>query len=132
MTGELAEATERPTFTISGAAEATGKSRRTIARMLDTGILAGATRVAGGAWCIPLEALLAAGLHPYAPTPLDVARVPSPDTTEADQLRAELADWRRRAEVAEAIAAERADALADVRSALDLVQRMLPASTTLG
>ena len=43
----------------------------------------------------------------------------------SSSLRAELADWRRRAEVAEAIAAERAAALEDVRTALDIANRML-------
>lgn len=39
-----------------------------------------------------------------------------------DVTRAELDEWRRRAEVAEALAAERADALADIRAAL-IVER---------
>ena len=135
MSAESTEATDRPTFTVSSAAQVTGKSRRTIARMLDAEALPGATRDDSGAWCIPLEALLAAGLQVHAPSPPDdqqeaTERSLTPtEATEAEQLRAELADWRRRAEVAEAIAAERAAALADVRSALDLAQRMLPAST---
>ena len=139
MTAEPTEAMDRPTFTVSAAAEATGKSRRTIARLLDADSLPGATRDESGAWCIPLEALLAAGLRVHAPSPPDEPQehTPTPSTpapaaepTEAEQLRAELADWRRRAEVAEAVAAERAAALADVRSALELAQRMLPVTTT--
>ena len=61
---------DRPTFTVSAAPEATGKSRRTIARLLDADSLPGATRDESGAWCILLEALLAArptGSRPVAP-----------------------------------------------------------------
>jgi hypothetical protein len=140
-----ARAGDRPTFTISAAAEATGKSRRTIGRMLDAGELVGATRDDSGAWAIPVEALLGAGLQLHAPTPPDAANDRAATTpadlpkdandratSEGAQLRAELADWRRRAEVAEAIAAERAEALADVRAALALAHRMLPATATTG
>lgn len=120
----------RPTFTVTAAARATGKSRRTIARMLDAGELADAHRDDAGAWVIPADALIAAGLTLHAPSPPDPTPVPvsaSPPTL-ADpvaDLRAEVAEWRRRAEVAEAVAVERAAALDDVRSALALAQRML-------
>lgn len=135
----------RPTFTVTGAAAATGKSRRTIGRMLDAGELVGAHRDDTGAWSIPAEALLGAGLQLHAPTPPGPvppppdsapqephgrAREAVPAAVDAEHLRAELADWRRRAEVAEAIAAERAHALDDVRAALALAQRMLPAGPT--
>lgn len=128
----------RPSFTVTGAAKATGRSRRTIGRMLDADELPGATRDDAGTWSIPADALLAAGLTLHAPSPPDPepstsTPVDAPAPTEADdvaKLRAELADWQRRAEVAEAVAAERAAALADVRQALDLATRMLPASTT--
>lgn len=134
--------TARPTFTVAAAATATGKSRRTIGRMLDADELPGATRDDSGTWSIPADALLAAGLQLHAPSPPDpVESARGPETThpesargsdadEVAQLRAEVADLRRRAEVAEAIADERAAALADVRQALDLATRMLPASTT--
>ena len=122
-------------LTITEAAEATGRSRRTIGRMLDAGQLEGAHREGdGGSWRIPVEALLAAGLALHAPeqpepAPPTPAR-PSPVGTPVDdvELRAELTEWRRRAEVAEAIAAERADALDDLRTALALAQRMLGTS----
>ena len=117
----------RPTFTVTAAARATGKSRRTIARMLDAGELADAHRDDAGAWVIPADALIAAGLTLHAPSPPDPVSAPTP-TPLADpvaDLRAEVAEWRRRAEVAEAVAAERAAALDDVRSALALAQRML-------
>lgn len=156
--GDMATATDahpaeaapsRPTFTVTGAAEATGRSRRTIGRLLEAGELTGAHRDATGAWSIPAEALLAAGLQLHAPTPPDADRAvnfqhemhsqpldtiqttlkaPQSSDPSEDHLRAEVVEWRRRAEVAEAIAAERADALADVRAALAMAQRMLPAA----
>lgn len=136
----MTDLTSRPTFSITAAAEATGKSRRTIGRLLDADELTGAHRDDSGTWSIPADALLAAGLQLHAPSPPDPpteaenSRAPEtrgPDP-EADQLRTELEEWRRRAEVAEAIAAERAAALADVRQALDLATRMLPATASTG
>lgn len=123
--------TARPTFTVSAAARATGRSRRTLTRMLDAGELDGAHRDDAGAWVIPADSLLAAGLHLHAPSPPDdppapAASTPPPPSADLDSIRGELAEWRRRAEVAEAVAAERAEALADVRAALALAQRMLP------
>jgi hypothetical protein len=115
-------------LSITEAAIATGKSRRTIARLLDAGRLDGAERDDAGTWRIPAEALIAAGLTLYAPAPPDApSTTPPPIASErqVDALRAELADWRRRAEVAEAIAAERAAALDDVRTALAMANRML-------
>jgi hypothetical protein len=103
------DASARPTFTVSGAAEATGKSRRTIARMLDADALPGATRDDSGAWCIPRDALLAAGLDlrsgmtPRASEDATDGRGGGPKADDADQL----SKWRTRAEVAEAVAAER-------------------------
>jgi len=104
-------------LTITEAADAAGKSR-SIGRLLDAGRLDGAEKDDAGTWRIPVDSLIAVGLTLHAPTPPDAT--PTPETPPADTLdalRAELADWRRRAEVAEAIAAERA-ALDDVRTAL--------------
>ena len=61
----------RPVLSITEAAIATGKSRRTIARLLDAGRLDGAERDDAGTWRIPAEALIAAGLTLYAPAPPD-------------------------------------------------------------
>ena len=121
--------TARPTFTLAGAATVTGKSRRTIGRMLEAGELDGAERDASGAWSIPVESLLAAGLTVHPPTPAEAVPA-APVQTDHDDVgaAAQVAEWRRRAEVAEAIAAERADALEDMRTALAIAQRMLAAS----
>lgn len=102
-------------LTAAEVAEITGKSRRTIGRMLNAGRLPGAELTAQG-WRIPRTAL--ADLDAEQATASTAA--PDPLT----ELRAELADWRRRAEVAEAVAAERADALADARAALALAQHL--------
>lgn len=128
---------ERPTFTVSSAADATGKSRRTIGRMVSTGELVGAHKNDEGAWVIPLEALLGAGLRVNAPsppdaTPIALAAITAPIVpSELERVRSEAIEWRRRAEVAEAIATERAAALEDVRAALAIAQRMLPPIATI-
>jgi hypothetical protein len=133
--------TTRPVLTITEAADATGKSRRTIARLLDAHKLDGAERDEAGTWRIPSEALIAAKLTLHAPSPPDAVPEAVPptstpaDSTEADHLRAELADWRHRAQVAEsrrelaehdrdaarAVATERAESLADLRVALRML-----------
>jgi len=131
----------RPSLTVTEAADATGKSRRTLGRLLDAGRLDGAYRDDAGTWRIPVDALLSVGLHLHAPSsppadvPADVASPAStstPPPTPPDELaavRAELADWRRRAEVAEAIATERAAALDDARAALRMLTAAPPPIT---
>jgi hypothetical protein len=131
----LTDGMKRPTLNVTEAADATGKSRRTIARLLDAGRLDGAEKDDDGTWRIPVEALIAAGLTLHAPSPPDAAASdetpPAPPRDALDTLRAEMADWRRRAEVAEAVAAERAAALDDVRAALAMANRMLlPSAST--
>lgn len=113
---------DRPTFNILGAAHATGASRRTIARMLVDGRISGASKV-DGEWQIPLASLLAAGLRLHAPSPPDAPSTTTtpPDTTTSAELallRAENVRLSHRAEMAEALATERAEALADLRSVI--------------
>ena len=89
--------TSRPVLSVTETATATGRSRRSIGRLLDQGRLDGAVRDATG-WHIPVEALIAAGLPVYAPTPaVDTLTLPAPPTappTDLDTLRTELEDWR--------------------------------------
>jgi hypothetical protein len=119
-------------FTLTEAAEATGKSRSTIKKYLADGKFPQARRGQQGgqpAWVIPLVDLLGAGLTPHAP------RVEAGEAAQADgagtqgahlaEVEAELASLRVRAEVAEARAetAERlirqqAEHLGDLRRAL--------------
>lgn len=124
----------RPSFTVAAAARATGVSRRSISRLLETGKLEGATKTTAGVWSIPTEALLAAGLTLHAPEPPpntaeNTSNASNPALSAADEvtvLRAELNEWKHRAQLAEALATERAATLDDLRTALELAQRALP------
>jgi len=105
----------RPELTVTEAAKAAGVDRRTIRRRLDADDFPNAHRDTGkqgpgsGPWLIPVEDLLAAGLKLHQPSGPDE---PTTDTATAHAeteatLRAALADAVRRADVAEAVAAER-------------------------
>jgi hypothetical protein len=100
----------RPELTITEAAKATGVDRRTISRRLDADAFPNAHRDVGkqgqpegGPWLIPIADLIAADLPVYAPTKAD----PEPKATDDTDFRIALADALRRAEAAEAVAAER-------------------------
>lgn len=132
------EPSGRPTFTITDAAAACGVSRKTITRKLTELAAHGAAKDDDGIWRIPVEALLAAGLHPGRSLPrpdrptATAARVPSappvaPSSVPGDgQAGPEMIsvprerwdDLRIRLARAEAEAAERALALSDARLAL--------------
>ncbi len=134
-------ATSRPTFTITDAASACAVSRKTITRKLGDLAGHGASKDEDGIWRIPVEALLAVGLHPGRSVPQDarppavapmivappaasaatappaVARsAPEPDMVSVTRERWD--DLRLRLARAEAEASERAAALADARLAL--------------
>lgn len=116
---------ERPTLTVRQAAKATRVSMRTIRRRLSAGEFPNATQDTSDRlmpWRIPVDDLLAAGMTLYAPTPADedepAPQVQHEQRDELDVLRAEVAEWRRRAEVAEAIADERAARIEDLGVAL--------------
>jgi hypothetical protein len=105
----------RPELTVTEAAKAAGVDRRTIRRRLDADDFPNAHRDTGkqgpesGPWLIPVEDLLAAGLKLHQPTGPDEPTTDAANAhaqTEAN-LRAALSDAVRRAEVAEAVAAER-------------------------
>jgi hypothetical protein len=127
----------RPQFTITEAATACAVSRKTITRKLADLAEHGAAKDDDGVWRIPVEALLAVGLHPgrsvpeqrpvdgsprNVPTPPEPSRtaervgVPAPDVVTIPRERWD--DLRIRLARAEAEAAERALALADARLAL--------------
>jgi excisionase family DNA binding protein len=113
----------RPVLTITEAAQAAGVDRRTVRRRLDAGELPNAWREDGdeGPWRIPVEDLMAAGLRLHAPTPpsapQDTARgsVPPPAPVRTPD---ELSQWRERALVAEAVAAERERTITGLELAL--------------
>jgi hypothetical protein len=112
---------ERPALSITEAAKAAGVDRRTIRRRLDADAFPNAYRdPTEGSWRLPVADLLAAGITLHAPTPPDAQaeNEPAPPPDELAELRAAVTEWRRRAEVAEALANERAERVADLRTAL--------------
>ena len=127
----------RPEFTITDAATACAVSRKTITRKLADLAEHGAAKDEDGIWRIPVEALLAVGLHPGrsvperrtdgAPRPVGVQAAPAPRVTGPtgqtgpDMITVSRDRWddlRIRLARAEAQAAERDLALADARLAL--------------
>jgi len=115
----------RPLLTITEAAQAAGKDRRTVRRWLEDGRLDGAHQI-DGRWVIPVESLIGAGVHLHRPKP--PAGPPGGQRSTSgviDTLREELAaaqarakDAEVRARIAEALAEERRRALDDLRVAL--------------
>jgi DNA-binding Lrp family transcriptional regulator len=99
-------------FTINGAAKMTGYSLPTIRKRLPQLEKAGAVQI-DGRWRIPLSALYACGLMSKVEGFSKATSNPlhSETVNDIETLRAELAEALRRAEVAEAIASERAAAL---------------------
>lgn len=124
----------RPSFTITDAAVACVVSRKTITRKLPELATHGAAKDADGIWRIPVEALLAVGLHPGRSMPaerpaaetLDLRHGSSSEPTAPRSAGPEMVtiprdrwdDVRIRLARAEAEAAERGLALADARLAL--------------
>jgi hypothetical protein len=118
----------RPTFTITDAAASCSVSRKTITRKLPELAGHGAAKDEDGVWRIPVEALLAVGLHPGRSLPQAVASprpsaapAPPPESTVPDTITVPRDRWddlRIRLARAEAEASERALALADARLAL--------------
>jgi hypothetical protein len=132
----------RPELTVTEAAKAAGVDRRTIRRRLDAGDFPNARRDDGkqgpdtGPWLLPVEDLLGAGLTLHAPTePDELTPADTPDPSEVEALRAEVVELRTRAQVAEAVAAERDRVIAakddDLRSlrAVLMAGPAVPAAT---
>jgi excisionase family DNA binding protein len=110
-------------ISLAEAARRSGMSRRTLGRMLADGRLRGER--AGSSWNVDAESL--AEISP--PRPVTITNdddLADDDRLQAAQaaadhhlaiietLTADVADWRRRAEVAEALAEERATRLAEL------------------
>lgn len=117
-----------PSLTISEAATACGVERREIERRHRQGDFPNAWRAdpepgrsaVQPLWRIPVADLRQAGLGMAAgPSPLIV------DVAETERLHAELEAWQQRALLAEAIAAERLQALEDARNALRMLNVVL-------
>ena len=119
---------ERPSLTLSEAAEACGVSRSTVRRKHEAGEFPNAYKAGpDNAWRIPVTDLLAAGLKPGRPSPPDAVsepdeRVRSATVTlpkaELDALREQLHAERTRALVAEARLSERGETVDALKEAL--------------
>ena len=117
----------RPSFTLSRAAQVTGVSRSTIRRYHEAGDFPNAWKTTKGVWMVPVEDLLAKGLkvgeaktkttlsEPAQDEPRAIAvGMPTGVPEEVVNLRVELATERARRESAEALLIEvrrRADSL---------------------
>ena len=118
-------------------------SSRTVQRRIPQLEAAGAWKDPEGKWSIPVEAMAAAGLTPGRPAPPDspvrhqrrhqpgqrgqraVSKLESQVTQLQDQAlesERQAAEWRRRVEVAEAIAAERAETITALRQTIRALQ----------
>src|SRR5699024_4708066 len=133
-------ARERPRWSAAEAARRCGVGRATIQRALTAGRIPGAEQTDAG-WSIPLEGLLAAGFHPSRPSPPEdtapparehdrAAAEPLPEharrladlEAELAEARAQTALERIRREAAEALAAERAERVTDLRQAMRMLE----------
>ena len=133
-------ARERPRWSAAEAARRCGVGRATIQRALTAGRIPGPEQTDAG-WSIPLEGLLAAGFNPSAPAPAEDTAPPAREHDRAAdhpvpeqarriaELERELAEARRladlervRRESAEALAAERAERVVDLRQALRMLE----------
>ena len=154
MTAEQPEqhaepARERPRWTAAEAARRCGVGRATIQRALAAGRIPGAEQRENG-WSIPAEGLLEAGFKLDGYRPRDTEQ-PAPVTPDREHDRAadeqarrvteleqQLAESRRFAELermgrehAEALAAERAERIVDLRQALRQLEQGKPSQAPL-
>ena len=126
-----------PVLTLKQAAEAAGRSVSTLRRKREALAKAGAT-ISPTGWQVPISALIETGLMSTPTRSREVPQIASENVSaapvkpaEMDALCRELDEWRRRAEVAEAIADERGRALADMRQTME-VERMALRMLTAG
>jgi hypothetical protein len=110
-------------LSISDAARICGVKRRTVRRRLQTGEFEHAYRDDDGAWQIPVNDLLGAGLRPNLVTDPEEPRIVFSAASQVERLRTEIAVLRERVRALEIIAREREERVADLRTIL----RMLPA-----
>jgi len=135
----------RPNLSIKEAAKAIDRSEKTVRRKTTDGTtFPNAHRNERGAWVIPVSDLIAAGYKLNAPaTTYDDSETTQASrhteaaeaiedghqdddlVTKIEALETEAAEYRRRAEVAEAVADERGKALDDLRTALRMAQHQL-------
>lgn len=113
----------RPSWTIAESAERCGVSRSTVRRYREADKFPNAWKDAAGAWKIPLEDLLAVGW-----SPVDPAQSASPEAVQDRngerilELERALELERVRRESAEQLAAQTQANLADLRTALKMLE----------
>lgn len=123
----------RPELTLRQAAEACGVARITIRRRLDDGQFPNAYKNQDRQpqWLIPVEDLIAAGLQPNAysnetPPVVDERGAEERLRDELSQARDQITRLRHERELAVALADERERALADLRSAMRMLEAPRP------
>lgn len=126
-----------PVLTLKQAAEAAGRSVSTLRRKREALAKAGAT-ISPTGWQVPISALIETGLMSNPSRVREVPQIASENVSaepvkpaEMDALCRELAEWKNRALVAEAVAEERGRALADMRQTME-VERMALRMLTAG
>lgn len=122
--------TTGPTLNFNQATKAATCSASTLRRRLYNGELEGAHKSEeDGTWIIPIASLIQAGLMPATTEPDQ----PEDDvySDRIDQLERQNLELRHRAEMAEALATERAHALGDLRTAYADARRALGTGTPL-
>ncbi|WP_287901545.1 helix-turn-helix domain-containing protein [Arthrobacter sp.] len=145
---------ERPRWSAAEAARRCGVGRATIQRALDDGRITGAEKTDDG-WRIPVESLLAAGFKPTAPPKDDTShqeqpskgdrdhdRTPGEDaryaalqaevealTRNLDHERARREQAEQRAEHAQQLAADRAQHIDHLATAMRLIEARTPTPT---
>lgn len=113
----------RPSWTIAESAERCGVSRSTVRRYRESDKFPNAWKDQGGAWKIPLEDLLAVGWSPIDPAQ-SAPSEPAPERSSERILELEraLELERVRRESAERLAAMSEANLADLRTALKMLE----------
>jgi len=124
-------AQQRPSWTLSEAAQHCSVSRSTVRRYRETGKFPNAVKDPERGWIVPVGDLLAAGLRPGRSAPLSEhaqsENGPAHDLAQrVIQLETQLTVERAQRAAVEQVAAERERSLADLRAAL----RMLEAGPT--
>jgi len=124
-------AQQRPSWTLSEAAQHCSVSRSTVRRYRETGKFPNAVKDPERGWIVPVGDLLAAGLRPGRSAPLSEPAQsedgPAHDLAQRVlQLETQLTVERAQRAAVEQVAAERERSLTDLRAAL----RMLDAGPT--
>lgn len=128
---------QRPSWSITRAAQECGVSRSTIRRYRERGDFKNAHKDEGGEWLIPVTDLIAAGLPPksrpddeYVSRSIEQVQQNESMLSEHDlellELRHELELERVRREYAERLAQEREKQVDDLRGAMRMIEVVKP------